>query len=68
MSVPFCNTHLRIPRGFGAVLEGLVREILRDQPGDIPKYAALYFKRLLGQREGKKIWTCSVTAVQLKDL
>uniref|UniRef100_A0A8C4F4P1 RIIa domain-containing protein n=1 Tax=Dicentrarchus labrax TaxID=13489 RepID=A0A8C4F4P1_DICLA len=52
MSVPFSNTHLRVPRGFGAILEGLTREILRDQPEDIPKYAAHYFDALLKQREG----------------
>lgn len=51
MSVPFCKTHLRIPRGFGSILEGLAREVLRDQPKDIPKYAAQYFDALLKQRE-----------------
>ncbi|XP_077467729.1 neurogranin (protein kinase C substrate, RC3) b [Stigmatopora argus] len=64
MSVPFCNTHLRIPRGFGALLECLVREILRDQPADIPKYAAIYFKRLLAQRDGSGVdpieWAASL--------
>ncbi|XP_055003789.1 sperm surface protein Sp17-like [Boleophthalmus pectinirostris] len=45
------NTHLRVPRGFGAILEGLTREILRDQPKDIPKYAAEYFEALLKNRE-----------------
>ncbi|XP_045929578.1 sperm surface protein Sp17 isoform X3 [Micropterus dolomieu] len=51
MSVPFSNTHLRVPRGFGTILEGLAREVLRDQPEDIPKYAAQYFDTLLQQRE-----------------
>lgn len=51
MSVPFSNTHLRVPRGFGTILEGLAREVLRDQPGDIPQYAAHYFEALLKQRE-----------------
>ncbi|MEQ2260030.1 hypothetical protein XENORESO_021048 [Xenotaenia resolanae] len=51
MSVPFSNTHLRVPRGFGTVLEGLAREVLRDQPDDIPAYAAQYFDKLLKQRE-----------------
>ncbi|XP_071352952.1 sperm surface protein Sp17-like [Trachinotus anak] len=51
MSVPFSNTHLRIPRGFGTILEGLAREVLRDQPEDIPKYAAQYFDALLKERE-----------------
>ena len=58
MSVPFSNTHLRVPRGFGTILEGLVREILRDQPEDLSQYAAHYFKALLAQREGNStsVW------------
>lgn len=52
MSVPFSNTNLRIPKGFGNLLEGLAREVLRDQPGDIPTFAALYFTKLLKAREG----------------
>ncbi|XP_075956699.1 neurogranin (protein kinase C substrate, RC3) b [Anarhichas minor] len=51
MSVPFSITHLRVPQGFGPILEGLAREVLRDQPEDIPKYAAQYFDALLKQRE-----------------
>ncbi|KAF7218950.1 neurogranin (protein kinase C substrate, RC3) b isoform X2 [Nothobranchius furzeri] len=51
MAVPFSNTHLRVPRGFGAVLEGLAREVLRDQPDDIPAYAAKYFDALLKKRD-----------------
>ncbi|CAN9511365.1 unnamed protein product [Ophioblennius macclurei] len=51
MAVPFSNTHLRVPRGFGNILEGLAREVLRDQPADIPEYAARYFDALLKQRE-----------------
>ncbi|XP_037837849.1 sperm surface protein Sp17 isoform X1 [Kryptolebias marmoratus] len=51
MSVPFSNAHLRVPRGFGTILEGLAREVLRDQPEDIPAYAARYFDALLKQRE-----------------
>ncbi|XP_031716825.1 neurogranin (protein kinase C substrate, RC3) b [Anarrhichthys ocellatus] len=51
MSIPFSITHLRVPQGFGPILEGLAREVLRDQPEDIPKYAAQYFDALLKQRE-----------------
>ncbi|KAM7413315.1 hypothetical protein PAMA_020619 [Pampus argenteus] len=51
MSVSFSNVCLRVPSGFGAILEGLAREVLRDQPDDIPKYAAHYFNVLLKQRE-----------------
>ncbi|XP_036393699.1 sperm surface protein Sp17-like [Megalops cyprinoides] len=51
MSIPFSNTNLRIPRGFGNILEGLAREVLRNQPDDIPAFAALYFNALLKERE-----------------
>ncbi|XP_043937113.1 sperm surface protein Sp17 [Protopterus annectens] len=51
MSVPFSNTSLRIPHGFGNLLEGLAREVLREQPDDIPLFAARYFSHLLQQRE-----------------
>ncbi|XP_066566147.1 neurogranin (protein kinase C substrate, RC3) b isoform X2 [Amia ocellicauda] len=51
MSVPFSNTHLRVPRGFNTILEGLAREVLREQPKDIPSFAASYFQSLLKERE-----------------
>ncbi|XP_051962915.1 uncharacterized protein LOC127629740 isoform X2 [Xyrauchen texanus] len=51
MSVPFSNTNLRIPRGFGSLLEGLAREVLRDQPENIPTFAALYFAGILKARQ-----------------
>ncbi|XP_031440140.1 sperm surface protein Sp17 [Clupea harengus] len=51
MSVVFSYTHLRVPKGFGAILEGLAREVLRDQPEDIPAFAAKHFTVLLKARE-----------------
>ncbi|XP_055129558.1 sperm surface protein Sp17 isoform X2 [Symphalangus syndactylus] len=51
MSIPFSNTHYRIPQGFGNLLEGLTREILREQPDNIPAFAAAYFESLLEKRE-----------------
>ncbi|XP_074072529.1 sperm surface protein Sp17 [Macrotis lagotis] len=51
MSIPFSNTHYRIPQGFGNLLEGLTREILREQPDNIPVFAAAYFENLLEKRE-----------------
>nr|KAF6404157.1 sperm autoantigenic protein 17 [Molossus molossus] len=51
MSVPFSNTHYRIPQGFGNLLEGLTCEILREQPDNIPSFAAAYFENLLEKRE-----------------
>ncbi|XP_078387709.1 uncharacterized protein LOC144669167 [Cetorhinus maximus] len=55
MSVPFSNTTLRIPRGFGNLLEGLSREVLRHQPNDIIEFAAIYFEELLERREATGI-------------
>jgi len=52
MAVPFSNTKLRPPRGFRNVLEGLSREVLRCQPGDIYAFGSLYFDRLLRIRHG----------------
>ncbi|XP_057408972.1 sperm surface protein Sp17 isoform X1 [Balaenoptera acutorostrata] len=51
MSIPFSSTHYRIPQGFGNLLEGLTREILREQPDNIPAFAAAYFENLLEKRE-----------------
>lgn len=51
MSIPFSNTTQRIPRGFANLLEGLAREVLRNQPQDIPSFAAKYFENLLIERE-----------------
>ncbi|TKC35194.1 hypothetical protein EI555_005361, partial [Monodon monoceros] len=50
MSIPFSSTHYRIPQGFGNLLEGLTREILREQPDNIPAFAAAYFENLLEKR------------------
>ncbi|XP_032565508.1 sperm surface protein Sp17 [Chiroxiphia lanceolata] len=51
MSVPFSTTSVRVPAGFQNLLEGLVREVLREQPGDVVAFAAQHFQRLLEQRE-----------------
>ncbi|NP_001184212.1 sperm autoantigenic protein 17 L homeolog [Xenopus laevis] len=51
MSIPFSNTHYRIPRGFANLLEGLTREVLRHQPKDIPLFGAENFAQLLQQRQ-----------------
>ncbi|XP_004701474.1 sperm surface protein Sp17-like [Echinops telfairi] len=51
MSIPFSNTHYRIPQGFGNLLEGLTQEILREQPDNIPAFTAAYFENLLEKRE-----------------
>jgi len=38
MAVPFSNTKLRVPKGFQNVLEGLAREVLRNQPENIYEF------------------------------
>ncbi|KAM4014829.1 LOW QUALITY PROTEIN: sperm surface protein Sp17 [Anomaloglossus baeobatrachus] len=50
MSIPFSSTQYRIPRGFANLLEGLTREVLRQQPHHT-RLAARYFAELLKQRE-----------------
>ncbi|XP_067827145.1 calcium-binding tyrosine phosphorylation-regulated protein-like isoform X2 [Heptranchias perlo] len=66
MSVPFSNTTLRIPRGFGNLLEGLSREVLRRQPEDIIGFAAMYFEDLLARRMASGIDPAD-WAAQLED-
>ncbi|KAF7699952.1 sperm surface protein Sp17 isoform X1 [Silurus meridionalis] len=51
MAVSFSNATVRVPGGFANLLEGLAREVLRDQPEDIPAFAAQYFTTLLKRRE-----------------
>ncbi|NXS81033.1 SP17 protein, partial [Pteruthius melanotis] len=51
MSIAAANTNLRVPAGFRNLLEGLAREVLREQPTDVVAFAAQYFQKLLEQRE-----------------
>ena len=53
MSVSYAPTKVRVPPGFEHVLEGLAREVLRDQPDDIIEFAAQYFKKKLELRNGR---------------
>ncbi|NWI49166.1 SP17 protein, partial [Calyptomena viridis] len=51
MSVPFAAAAVGVPAGFQNLLEGLAREVLREQPTDVVAFAAQYFQRLLEQRD-----------------
>ncbi|KAJ7415970.1 sperm surface protein Sp17 [Willisornis vidua] len=51
MAIPFSATNVRVPAGFQNLLEGLAREVLREQPTDVVAFAAQHFQRLLEQRE-----------------
>jgi len=42
---------LGVPNGMEDLLEGLAREVLRHQPKDIYKFAAIHFEGLLLQRQ-----------------
>ncbi|NXH94197.1 SP17 protein, partial [Pachycephala philippinensis] len=51
MSIAAANTNLRVPAGFRNLLEGLAREVLREETTDVGAFAAQYFQKLLEQRE-----------------
>ena len=53
MSVSYAPNKLRVPPGFQALLEGLAREVLREQPHDCVDFCAKYFRNLVEQRESK---------------
>lgn len=42
---------LGVPNGMEDLLEGLAREVLRHQPKDIYKFAAIHFEGMLLQRQ-----------------
>ncbi|XP_063273930.1 sperm surface protein Sp17 isoform X2 [Prinia subflava] len=51
MSIAYSNTNMRVPAGFRNLLEGLAREVLREQPTNVVAFAAQHFQKLLEQRE-----------------
>ena len=53
MSVSYAPNKLRVPPGFQALLEGLAREVLREQPHDCVDFCAKYFRNLVEQRESE---------------
>ena len=52
MAVQYAPMKLRVPPGFQNLLEGLAREVLREQPEDIINFAAQYFRNQLLIRDG----------------
>lgn len=52
MAVQYAPTKLRVPAGFQNLLEGLAREVLREQPDDIIVFAKRHFQKLIARREG----------------
>ncbi|XP_066910834.1 sperm surface protein Sp17-like [Clytia hemisphaerica] len=50
MAVQYAPQKLTVPDGFNNLLEGLAREVLREQPENIIKFAADYFKQQVATR------------------
>ena len=55
MSVSYAANKLRVPPGFEHLLEGLAREILREQPENLVEFSAQYFRKKLQERDGEWI-------------
>ncbi|RLV98134.1 hypothetical protein DV515_00011097, partial [Chloebia gouldiae] len=83
MSIAASNTSMRVPAGFRNLLEGLAREVLREQPTDVVAFAAQHFQKLLEQREAggtdpvawgamleddRLTWPCSQDLKEAKDM
>lgn len=51
MTVQYAPNKLRVPSGFNNLLEGLAREVLREQPPNIIQFASDYFKTQLQLRD-----------------
>ena len=53
MSMSYADNKLRVPPGFEHLLQGLAREILRNQPENLLEFAAQYFRKKLQDRDGE---------------
>ena len=62
MPMSYANVKLSVPNGFRHLLEDLSREILREQPKDIPKFAAVYFQRMVEKRKGSLLFQFCLSA------
>ena len=52
MSTQFAviTVHVSVPKDLEKLLEGLSREVLREQPDNIHEFAAVHFEQLLDRR------------------
>jgi len=48
----YSASQLTVPSGFPELLQGLAREVLRNQPGDIVAFAHEHFAKLMQNRQG----------------
>ena len=44
------TVHVTVPKNLEKLLEGLSREVLREQPDNIHEFAAVHFEQLLDRR------------------
>ena len=44
------TVHVSVPKDLEKLLEGLSREVLREQPDNIHEFAAVHFEQLLDRR------------------
>ena len=52
MSSVLTSGQLTVPPGLPAALESLARAVLKEQPTDLPNFAAAHFRVLLAERTG----------------
>lgn len=50
----YSASQLTVPSGFPELLQGLAREVLRNQPGDIVAFAHEHFAKLMQNRQGSE--------------
>lgn len=50
----YSANQLTVPSGFPELLQGLAREVLRNQPGDIVAFAHEHFAKLMQNRQGSE--------------
>jgi hypothetical protein len=55
MSSVLSHGQLTVPPGLPAALESLARAVLKEQPDDLPQFAARHFHMMLAQREREQL-------------
>jgi hypothetical protein len=53
MSVSYAPTKIKIPDGFGTLMEDLTKQILAEQPEDLIGFAATYLRGKLHYMKGR---------------
>jgi hypothetical protein len=53
MSVSYAPTKIKVPDGFGTLMEDLTKQILAEQPEDLIGFAATYLRGKLHYMKGR---------------